>query len=190
MGGTPVQTRTTTMKTLLLIPLLAAGAFAVQDGPPEAKPQEPHKWLQQLVGEWTVSSEMSMGGATWKMESTEKVRAIGGLWTMAEGNLNIGGMSVTAILTLGFDPRQDLFVGTYVDSTTPYLWSYIGTLDKSGKVLTLDTKGPAFNDPEEMARYREVITIKSADVRTFSSSIEDGKGGWTTFMTAESRRKK
>ena len=133
---------------------------------------------------------MSMGGATWKMESTEKVRAIGGLWTVAEGNLNMGGMSVTAILTLGFDPRQDLFVGTYVDSTTPYLWSYIGTLDKSGKALILDTKGPSFDDPEKMARYREVITIKSADVRTFSSSFEDGKGGWTTFMTAESRRKK
>ena len=83
-------------------------AVAEQDGslPAPAAPTDQHEWLQQLVGEWEVSSKMSMGpdAEATTMQSTESVRSIGGLWTLGEGRADFGGRPFTSIMTLGYDP--------------------------------------------------------------------------------------
>ena len=45
-------------------------------------------------------------------------------------------------MTLGYDPVQKRFVGTFIGSMMTHMWIYNGTLDAAGKVLTLDTEGP------------------------------------------------
>jgi len=101
------------MKTLALIALLAAGALALQDMPEPAQAREPHQWLQQLVGEWTATSEATMapGAEPMRMESTERVRSIGGLWILAEGSATLASGPMTTIMTLGYDPKKEAFVG-------------------------------------------------------------------------------
>src|SRR5688572_27193306 len=109
-----------------------------------AEPQKEHEWLQKLVGDWTWENEATMGPDQPPMKGagTESVRALGGLWMMCEGQFNMPDCGpMTTIMTLGFDPQKKRFVGTFIGSVMTHLWVYEGTLDATGKVLTLDTEG-------------------------------------------------
>src|SRR6185295_16595790 len=81
------------------------------------EPQQEHKWLQRLVGEWTYEHEASMGPDQPPMKGTgtESVRSIGGLWTVGEGEMP-DGSPATTIMTLGYDPQSKRFVGTFIGS--------------------------------------------------------------------------
>ncbi len=158
-----------------------------------AKPQKEHEWLQKLVGDWTSEMDAMMGPDK-PMETckgTEHVRSIGGLWTMGEGTGQMpdGGAAIT-FMTLGYDPAKGKFVGTFIGSMMTNMWLYEGTLDASGKVLTLDTEGPSFAGDGTMAKYKDVIEFKSNDHRTLTSQVQGADGKWTQFMTATYRRKK
>lgn len=189
------------MKTLALIVALTLVACAetprraeessLQDMPQPAQGEQ-HEWLQQLVGEWTATSEMTMatGAEPMRMEFTESVRSIGGLWILAEGSASIGGSPMTTLMTLGYDPAKKKFIGTWVDTMQAHMWSYEGTLDDAKKVLTLSTTGPAFEDPTKTSKYRDAIEIKSKDHKVLTSSVENADGTWNTFQRAEYKRKK
>ena len=160
-----------------------------------AAPQEEHRWLQQLVGEWTNEAQMTMGPESVETcKGSESVRSLGGLWILAEGRGEMpGGGSATMLMTLGFDPVKKRYVGTWVGSMMTHLWVYDGELDASGRVLTLNAEGPDMSPgaaPGKRARYRDVIEIKSADQRTLTSFCLGDDGNWQQFMTAHYRRVK
>jgi hypothetical protein len=185
------------MKSFALLAGLALAAVLPQDAPTPtmpapASPDANHEWLQQLVGEWAVTAEMTMepGAEPMQMESTESVRAVGELWIVGEGSASFGGMPFTSILTLGYDPREEAFVGTWIDSMQPNMWTYRGTLDEARKILTLETEGPSFGDTTETATYRDAIELVSADHKVLTSSVRGEDGTWTTFLRADYRRKK
>jgi hypothetical protein len=157
------------------------------------EPQAEHKWLERLVGEWTSEGEGNMGPdqPPHKFKGTESVRSIGGLWTMGEGRGEMpdGKPSVT-IMTLGFDPVQKRFIGTFIGSMMTHMWIYNGTLDAAGKVLTLDTEGPDFSGGPAMVKYQDIIEFEDDDHRILKSQLRDKDGKWVHFMTAHYYRKK
>jgi hypothetical protein len=157
----------------------------------QAEPQQEHKWLEQLLGDWTSEMEASMapGEPPQVFKGTESVRSIGGLWTVAEtrGEMPGGGTS-KMIMTLGYDPAKKRFVGTFIGSMMTHMWIYDGTLE--GNVLTLDTQGESFAGDGRMAKYQDIIEIKSPDHRTLTSQMQGEDGTWTHFMTAHYRRVK
>lgn len=169
----------------------ALAARAAQETPQFPTPQKEHQWLQQLAGEWQYEGECTMapGQPPIKTTGTETSRALGGFWVTTENKADIMGMTVTGVMTLGYDPKKQKYVGTWVDSMTDYMWRYEGTLDESGKVLTLSTEGPAMDQPGKMAKYREVIELKDSDNKVFTSSVERD-GQWVPFMKMTSKRKK
>ncbi len=157
-----------------------------------AEPQREHRWLDRLVGAWTMQSECSMGPDQPPIttEGVEVVRSLGGLWTIGEGEGAMpGGDPMKSVMTLGFDPKSGRFVGTFVASMMTHLWPYNGTLDADDRVLTLDSEGPGFNG-EESAPYQDSIEFVDDDHRTLTSRYRGADGQWTTFMTAHYRRKK
>ena len=95
----------------------------------------------------------------------------------------------TGILTIGFDPKKDKYIGTWVDSMTGQLWTYEGEVGAEGKTLTLNAEGPSPMDPTQTAKFREVIEIKDKDHRTFQSSVQGEDGKWVPMMTATYARK-
>ena len=169
---------------------------AAQDQPQVAAPQLPtpqkeHEWLKQLAGEWQYDGECAIapGQPPIKTTGTETTRSLGGFWVMTENKGQVMGMTVTGVMTLGYDPDRKKYVGTWVDSVSNYLWRYEGEVDASGKVLTLNTEGPAMDQPGKTARYKEVIELKDDGTKVFTSNIEkDGK--FVAFMKMTSRRKK
>ena len=117
------------------------------------------------------------------------MRSLGGLWILAEGQGELpGGGAATTLLTLGYDPQQQRYVGTWIGSMMTHLWVYAGALDAAQRVLTLDTEGPNMAAPGTMAKYRDVIEFTSADHRVLTSYLLGEDGHWRGFMTATYRR--
>jgi len=157
----------------------------------QAEPARDQAWLKQLVGEWEVQLKSYMMPDQPPVESTgiDSVRTLGDHWILAEIKFAMTGAPLSGILSLGYDPQKEEFKGTWIDSMSGYLWVYKGTLNDAGDTMTLRTEGPSMRKPGETARYKEVITIKDKDHRTFSSSIETADGKWMTILEAEYTRK-
>jgi uncharacterized protein DUF1579 len=158
-----------------------------------ADPQKEHQWLQQLVGEWTYEAEAmgEPGKPAEKCGGTERVRSLGGLWVLAEGEGQMpGGVPASVIITLGYDPQRKRFVGTFIGSMMTHLWVYDGALDATERVLTLDADGPSMAGDGTMAKYRDEIELRSDDERVLTSSVLGDDGKWTQFMTMRYRRTK
>jgi Protein of unknown function (DUF1579) len=156
-----------------------------------AEPQKEHQWLDRFIGEWTSETEVTMGPdqPPSKTKGTEVVRSIGGLWTVAEGEGEMpdGGNGKT-MMTLGYDPQNHRYVGTFIGTMMTHLWIYDGSLDAEGKVLTLDTEGPNFSQ-SSIAKYKDIIEFVSDDHRVMTSQILGDDGNWLQFMTAHYWRK-
>ncbi len=158
----------------------------------EVTPQKEHRWLDQLIGEWTYESECVMGPdqPPSKFKGTEVVRSLGGLWMIAEGEGEMPeGNLIQTIMTLGFDPQKERFVGTFICSMMTHLWPYNGSLDAEGKILTLDSEGPNFSN-SVIVPYQDIIEFVSNDHKILTSKILMDDGTWNQFMTAHYHRQK
>lgn len=158
-----------------------------------AAPQQEHRWLQKFVGEWNFEVEafMQPGQPPERFKGRERVRSLGGFWILGEGEGEMpGGGVATTLLTLGYDPPKQRFVGTWVGSMMTHLWIYNGALDAAQKILTLDTEGPDMSGAEALAKFRDVFEVRSDDHRILTSHMLGADGAWYSFMTANYRRTK
>ena len=156
-----------------------------------AEPQTEHQWLNKFIGEWVSESEYSMGSdqPLSKIQGTEVVRSLGGLWILSEGESEMpDGDTGKTIMTLGYDPQSDRYVGTFIGTMMTHLWIYNGIVDETKKILTLDTEGPNFSQ-SAMAKYQDIVEFINDDYRVMTSKILDDRGNWHQFMTAHYRRK-
>lgn len=159
----------------------------------QVEPQKEHQWLQKLVGEWTCETEANMGAdrPSEKVTGTESVRSLGGLWILAEGQGEMpGGGEATTMITIGYDPQKQRYIGTWVGSMMSYLWLYDGELDAAKNVLTLNSDGPSMTGEGKMGKYRDVIELISDDHRVMTSHFLSDDGQWHQFMTVNYQRKK
>ena len=95
----------------------------------DMEPQQEHQWLQKLVGGWKYESEAVEGQdqPSEKMTGTERVRSLGRYWVVAVGQGSMPGGDVgTTMMTVGYDPQKQRYVGTYIGSMMSYLWVYDG----------------------------------------------------------------
>jgi Protein of unknown function (DUF1579) len=155
------------------------------------EPTKEHRWLQRLLGNWTSEMDCPAGPdqPAGTVRGTETVRSIGDLWVVCEGKADMpGGGTGTTVMTLGYDPARQKFVGTFIGSMMTHMWVYEGTLDAAGNVLTLDTEGPRFDGKDGMAKYKDVIELPDDTNRVLWSQSQGDDGQWTRFMTANYRR--
>ncbi len=158
-----------------------------------AEPQKEHHWLHRLVGEWTyeIDAPAEPGKTAAKMTGTESVRSLGGLWILGEGRGEMpDGRVATSLITLGFNPETKRFVGTWIGTMMTYLWIYDGELDEAGRVLTLDSDGPAMSNDGKMAKYQDIIELVSDDHRVLTARTLRPDGVWQQFMQTTYRRAK
>ncbi len=159
--------------------------------PPEMPAEKEHEFLKRFVGEWASETEASMGPGqpAIKGKGTMNARMLGDFWVINDMTGDMGG-EMTAVQTIGYDPEKKKYVGTWVDSMMNHMWKYEGTVDQSGKTLTLEAEGPSFADPGKVTKYRDAYEFKSADHIVATSSMQDADGKWIVFMTGQIRRVK
>jgi len=153
------------------------------------EPREEHRWLQRMLGNWTMEGACEMGPDTpsEKTTGTERVRSLGDLWVIGEGRGEMpGGGEAQSLITLGFDPVKGRFVGSFISSAMGYMWIYEGSL--AGNVLTLDCEGPDFANPGKTCSYQDIMELVSDDHRILTSRMKGPDGEWRQVMQAQYRR--
>ncbi len=143
-----------------------------------AQPTDHHRWLERFIGDWTFAhtcGEIETRG-------TESVHAFSDLWIVGDGQGEIPGTDDTMRmrLTLGYDPNTHRYIGTWIGGPMAQLFVYSGTRDAD--TLTLDTRGPSFEDPAELVRYQDIYTFVDDNTRTLRSRKLEDNGAWTEFM--------
>lgn len=155
------------------------------------KPTPEHQWLEQLLGEWTYEVECSMGPDKPQEKHTGKevFRTLGGVWFIGEATAKMpDGEPANMIITLGYNPDTKRYVGSWVGSMMTHMWVYDGVMDDAKKVLTLNAEGPDMANPGKMAKYQDIIEIKSPDHRILRSQQLGPDGKWVQFMESHYKR--
>ena len=185
-----------TIISLLSMAVIALSSGAVwADGAvkacPMPKPTAEHTWLQQLVGEWTSETESYFmpGAEPTVSKGSESVRALGPFWTITEVKGQMMQMPFAGNMTLGYDKKKQVYVGTWVDSMTGKLWEYEGKLNPSKTILTLETEGECPMMPGKVIKHRDTLEIKDANHKVYKSQMLRGNGKWATIMTSHAERK-
>lgn len=155
------------------------------------QPQEQHQWLERFAGEWVTQSEGSMGPDQPPMqcEGTMSSRMLGGFWVVNEMQGDVMGAPMTGLQTIGYDPEKKKYVGTWVDSMTNLLWQYEGTVDESGKKLSLLAEGPNMMAAGKTTQFEDAYEFKTPDHILVTSSILGEDGKWIVFMKGDMKRK-
>ena len=152
----------------------------------KAKPGKEHTWLHRFIGDWEAihvdpqnpDAEVDTHGA-WK----EHVRQIGDVWIIAESEGPMpDGSTGQMVITLGYDTGKKQFVGTWIGSMMDMIWHYTGSLDESGRVLTLDSEGPAMDGSGRIVRMRDILEIGNDGERVMRGAQQMEDGSWTEFM--------
>jgi uncharacterized protein YndB with AHSA1/START domain len=153
-------------------------------------PQREHQWLQRLVGDWVMESdEHDAGNPPEGVAWHESVRSIADIWVVGEGGGPMpDGSSATTLITLGFDPQTQRFVGTWIGSMMHHLWVYDGVLSDDGNTLTLNTTGPDMQVAGATRQYQDIITFTADDRRVLTARVLGKDGNWEVMMTARYRR--
>ena len=171
---------------------IVIAGLPAQEAPEFPKPTKEHRWLHQFVGEWESDAEASMGPGQppMKCQGTIDAKMLGGFWLVSESKTVMMGTPIQAVQTIGYDPAKGKYIGAWVDSVTSYMWTYEGTVDRTGKTLTLEAEGPNLMLEGKLAKFRDEYEFKSKDHIVARSSMQGDDGKWMTFMTSDIRRKK
>lgn len=153
------------------------------------KPLPEHEWLNNLVGEWKIVSEMDMGNEVELSHGTESVTSMGGLFAYSEGKGTMSnGEEMVYRGALGYDVSFKEFRYVWIANVSSHIWNYKCSLSEDRKTLTMDCEGPHMERDGETANYRDVITIVDENHRTYTSSGQDEEGNWHQFMKSEYSR--
>ena len=184
------------MKTnpiLLSLLFLAFTSIAASAQEPEfPQPSKQHEWLKQFEGEWVATAKSIDTPEMPAMDcnSTFKARMVGGFWMVSESKGEIAGSKMMSIQTIGYDRKKKKYIGTWVDNMMDHMWHYEGTVDESGKKLSLIAEGPNFMADGKLTKFRDSYEFKSPDHIISTSEILGEDGKWVTFMSGDSHRKK
>ncbi len=154
-------------------------------------PKKEHVWLQQFAGEWDSTSKSVATADHPAMQFSGKFesRMVGGFWVLNEMTADTGDVQFIGIQTIGYDEEKKKYVGTWIDSMMNHMWKYEGTLDDSGKKLSLLAEGPNMLKPGTTATYRDSYEFKSKDHIIATSEMKNEDGEWLTFMTGDLKRR-
>ena len=173
--------------------IMSGGMISAEETPavPEMpKPTAQHAWLEKFAGEWKVETEIHMvpGEEPVRGTGSESARMLGGFWVVGEGTGEMPGMTMKWILTFGYDPKKEKYVGTWIDSMSSQRWEYEGTVDESGKILTLETEGYCPME-QKTCKFRSTVEFKSDDLRVFTEKKQAEDGSWATAVVSTFTRK-
>lgn len=169
-------------KSLPCFTFIAVLAFA---GPQHAAAQESvsavpspvtehHEILKRDVGLWDAEVTIwPQGPQAEPVSSTgvETNRLMGdGLWLISNFKGEAGGQKFEGHGQFGYDPIRRKYVGTWVDSMSPFLNTMEGTYDPSSQTLTMISEG---RDPQtgKTVKSKSEARYVDEDHRTFSMSM-------------------
>lgn len=124
----------------LTVALTATSVFAHEGEHEDVAATEDHAVLEQDIGVWDADMNMWMspeGGEPMPAKGVEtNTLMVGGMWLLSEFKGTFGGQEFTGKGQFGYDPSSKKYVGTWIDSMSPYMMKMEGTYDASSRTLT------------------------------------------------------
>lgn len=166
------------MKRLLLSAMfcILPSAAVWAQAPEMPQPTESHQRLAEDVGTWTGEMKVWMNGpdADPVVLPTKEVVTMmsGGFWSISKfesGPFKGQGQ-------FGFDPVKKKYVGTWIDSTTPFLNVMEGTFDEEKKELVMFYSGLDMAS-EKVIEKKNITQHLTPDKRRFTMYQKDPKTG-------------
>ena len=152
-----------------VLTLLVVVPAASQAQPaPMPKPGPEHEFLAKDVGTWDATVEMysSPGAAPTVSKGTETVSMIGPFWQVGRFEAQLMGEAFHGLGTIGYDPTEKKFVGTWIDSMTPGLSLVEGSYDAAAKTFSATMEMRDMND--KRVKVRETTEWKADGTRVFT----------------------
>jgi len=134
-----------------------------------ATPNEHHEWLEQLIGEWDVTTTMyGMGEEPTKSRATASYSWLHeGRWVAQEFEGQMMGMPFSGTGILGYDNFKQKYVSIWLDDMSTAILLYEGTLNMDGSAII---SFGAMDEPmtgEHDKTTKSVLTIIDEDTMHF-----------------------
>jgi hypothetical protein len=177
-----------------LLPFVAdASAARAQETPPLMVPLPQHTEMARDVGVWDAETTAwaTPDAEPEKSTGVETNRMIGKMWLASEFKGTFMGGEFVGEMQFGYDPLKKKYVGTWIDSISPFLFTIEGEYDVATHTLTcLMTGTSALTGKPETAK--NVTRYIDENTKTFEMYMPvEGKEGewWKTMEIAYTRRK-
>ena len=155
------------------------------------EPLIPHEQLAQEAGIW--DAEMTMwtepGGVPLTTTAIETNRMVGNFWLVSDFECEHEPFPFSGQMQLGYDPLKGKFVGSWVDTMSPYATISEGDYDIATRTLTLHAKGvDARTGKPTTSTMTTQYTGQDTKVFTIYQG-HHGDKGWKMLEIRYSRRK-
>ena len=147
--------------------------MAEMEGCQMPEPGPEHERLKSNVGTWKVDCTYFMDPSQppMKVEATETIEMIGPFWTVSLFESSFMSAPFAGRATLGYDPRKEKWIGTWIDAMSPHMYVMEGRYDDDGKVLTMLCEAPAPMMDGKLTQYRSTAWDVDPDQRRFEMFV-------------------
>jgi hypothetical protein len=158
---------------LCCLALVMSAAVASAQAPPQ--PQREHQEMAREAGVWTATTKMWMDPSAEPEvgQATETNTMLGNMWLVSKFEGEFGGMPFTGHCQIGYDPAEKKYIGTWIDTMSPYLMTMEGEYNSADHTLTMVTKGRDFMT-NEICQGKNVTKYVDDDHKTFTMYQKKG----------------
>lgn len=151
---------------------------------------DPMSVLKREVGVWDCEVKFypDPNGQPVVSKAIESNYMVGSVWLVGDFKGEMAGSSFHGSSQMGYDPKKKKYIGSWIDSASPYPTAMEGSYDASSKTLTIIGVGRDPNGAE--AKMKLVSVFKDEDNRTMTISIAGTGDDWLRMMEVDYRRKK
>lgn len=158
---------------------MAANSVAAQGPIP---PTEEHQALRREAGVWDATMKlwiMPNQEEPMVVEGTETNRLLGSFWLISKFESQFGGVEFTGHAQLGYDPVSKKYVGTWIDTMTPYMATMEGDRNQESDTLTMVSTA---RDPQtgKISTTTNVTEFVDENTKTFTmyQGDPDDQNAW------------
>ncbi len=165
----------------LAMMMLAGGSWAQEPAAPQAAPEM--ALYKQDVGQWDCDIKfwMDPNGEPMTSKGTESNRMLGDMWILSEFQGDFGGMTFEGCGQFGYDAEKKKYIGTWVDSTSPFASQMEGTYDPATKTMT--QIGTGKNPDGSPMKSKSVVVYKDGGkVFTMYNQAPGSADEWIKVM--------
>lgn len=162
-----------------------------QEGPLTPQPLPEHAILKKDVGTWDASIKSWQQPDAEPIESkgSEKNEMLSGdMWLLSRFEGSFGPFKFVGVGSLGYDPVQKKYIGTWIDNMSPFLMITKADYDAATKTMT--GIGESHNpETNEVMKTKSIARYIDDNTRTFAmyTTGADGKE-WKMLEITYKRR--
>ena len=175
----------------LIATVVASTNQPTQAQAPGPQLSDEQKLLQKDVGTWDATIKIWPVPNAQPIESkaVEKNELLpGGMWLVSRFDGDLGGVKFSGLGTVGYDPIEKKYVGTWIDSMTPHLTIVKSEYDKATKTMSGTGTGRDGATGKEMTS-KHVSRYVDDNTRVFEMFAPDPDGKEFKLMEVTYKRR-